>query len=115
MAKFVEIPRKPREVEAVQFTGIVNGVLTTSEQGYQSWFVAAFANGTLSVTDGELYLRDEVVPAGTFLLVELDDKAGSGMWQASTGHMAINWRPKRKTPVARKPRAVKTPVAKAAK
>jgi len=112
MAKFVEIPRKLREVEAVRFTGVVNGVPTTAEAGWPTWFVAAFAQGVLHMVGDDVFLREELVSPGDWLV---RDEAAASLAVYPDDHMAINWRPKRKTPVARKPRAVKAPVAKAAK
>lgn len=112
MAKFVEIPRKPREVEAVRFTGVVNGVPTTAETGWPTWFVAAFAQGVLHMVGDDVFLREELVSPGEWLV---RDETLESLHIYQEGHFAANFRPKRKTPVARKPRAVKTPVAKAAK
>ena len=111
MAKYVQIPRKPRECEAVQYLGVVAGVPTISENVLPTWFAAAFARGTLKLAGEELTINGSPVDVGDYLLVDLDDVTGDGMWSSTADNFATGWRRKRKVPVQRKPRAKKLEVA----
>lgn len=104
MAKFVEIPRAPREIEAVQFVTVDNGVPKINENAVPDWFLAAFAQGTLRLVGDDVYLREELVLSGDWLA---HDAASGSLAVYSQADFEANYRRKRKLPVARKPRAVK--------
>lgn len=104
MAKFVEIPRAPREIEAVQFVTVDNGVPKINENAVPDWFLAAFAQGTLRLVGDDVYLREELVLSGDWLAHE----ASSGSLAVySEADFAANYRRKRKIQAARKPRDLK--------
>lgn len=106
MAKYVELPRKPREIVAVRYKGLVDGV-PSFDEATPSWVVGALAQGTLALRGEELLIGEVLVGAGDWLLTEPDDVRGDGMYRLTNGDFVANWRPKRKKPVARKPRAMK--------
>lgn len=108
MAKYVEIPRKPREVEAVQFLSVTNGVPKISEATVPDWFLAAFVQKTLQLVGEDVFLREEPLVAGDFLIYEA---AIGSLSKYPEGHFAANFRRKRKVPVQRKPRAKKLEIA----
>ena len=106
MAKYVELPRKPREIVAVRYKGLVDGV-PSFDEATPSWVVGALARGTLRLRGEELLVGDVLVEAGDWLLAEVDDVRGEAMRCLMNGEFSAKWRPKRKKPVARKPRAMK--------
>lgn len=106
MAKYVELPRKPREIVAVRYKGLVDGV-PSFDEATPSWVVGALAQGTLALRGEELLVGEVLVEAGDWLLAEPDDVRGEAMWRLTNSGFSANWRPKRKKPVARKSRAMK--------
>lgn len=71
MAKYRELPAKPRNVHAIQYTGMENGVPTWNEPA-PAWILAAFAKGRLAVVDGVLYCQRVNVAHGSWLVVDAD-------------------------------------------
>jgi hypothetical protein len=106
MSKYIEIPQKPATVYAVQYTGMENGVPLFNEPA-PNWVVGALAKGHLQVIDGGLHCRGKSLDLGSWLVVEDGDIAGDRMRSVLFANFVSLYRPARKKPVARKPRAVK--------
>ena len=106
MSKYRELPAKPRNVHAVQYTGVDKGVPTWNEPA-PAWILAAFAKGHLQVIDGGLHCRGKSLDLGSWLVVEDGDVAGDRMRSVLFANFVALYRPARKKPAARKPRAVK--------
>lgn len=84
MAKYVEVPRKPQVVQAVQFVAMENGVPVFSEKTPE-WVFAAFARGLLSVAQDTVAIAGEPMPVGTWFMTE---DGRHVMWQADKGFRA---------------------------
>lgn len=106
MSNYVEIPRKPATVRAIQYVGMENGVPLFNEPA-PSWIVGALAKGTLKVVDGGLHCKGMSLDLGSWLLVNENDAVGDGMWSALAADFLAGYRPARKKVVNRKPRALK--------
>lgn len=104
MAKYRELPQKPRNVHAIQYTGMENGVPMWNEDA-PSWVLAAFAKGRLAVVDGGLHCQGRSMDLGSWLLVE-EDLNVDGLWTVLAGSFLGQYTLARKKAV-RKPRAVK--------
>ena len=110
MARYVEKPADPREVDAVQFLGIEEGVPLFGEST-PSWVVGALAHGTLALKDGRLMHDGVFLEAGEWLLADPGDVKGKDSWILSTPQLAQQYRLKRKKPVYTKPRVRKAVAA----
>lgn len=105
MAKFVEIPRAPQEVEAIQFQGVVDGLPKFGKEAVPDWFLAALVKGELTMTSaGEVFCEKEPVTSGMWLVS--NKSKGSSLRCYPDAVFTAMYRRKRKLPVARKPRAV---------
>lgn len=71
MAKYRELPRQPKNVHAIQYTGMESGIPTWNEVP-PSWVLSAFAKGKVAVIDGVLYCQGINVGHGSWLLVNED-------------------------------------------
>ena len=106
MAKYVELPKKPAKVNAVQFVGMENGLPLWGEAA-PSWILEGFVKGTLSVVDGNLFVDGKSADLGSWLVVDTQGPTSSdGMWTMSDSSFTARYRPARKKAV-RKPRALK--------
>jgi len=97
MAKFVEVPQKPRTVHAIMFTGIENDAPTFNEQ-VPSWIVGPMVRGRLSIGDGMLMLDDASVPVHSWLMVDEGDAAGHSIRFAPAAQFFDAFRLARKKP-----------------
>lgn len=84
MAKYVEVPRKPQVVQAVQFIAMDNGVPVFNEKTPE-WVFAAFARGLLSVVQDMVAIGGEPMPIGTWFMTENGTHV---MWQDDKGFRA---------------------------
>lgn len=71
MAKYRELPTKPRNVHAIQYTGVENGVPMWNEVP-PSWVLSAFAKGRVAVIDGGLHCQGKSMDLGSWLVVDED-------------------------------------------
>jgi hypothetical protein len=104
MSKYRELPAKPRNVHAVQYTGVDKGVPTWNEPA-PAWVLAAFAKGHLQVIDGGLHCRGKSLDLGSWLLVD-EDLNVDGIWSVMAISFIQKYTVARKKAV-RKPRVVK--------
>ena len=104
MAKYRELPAKPKNVHAIQYTGMDKGVPTWNEPA-PAWILAAFAKGRVAVVDGGLYCQGKSLDLGSWLLVE-EDLNVDHMWSVMAVTFIQQYTVARKKAV-RKPRAVK--------
>lgn len=106
MAKYQELPTKPRVVEAVQFTGIAAGVPQFNDP-MPAWLFAAFLDQSFTISDvhenalESTPLAQTVVP-GSWLIRHDNDIVSHC---TATEFLAL-YKPVRKKPV-RKPKALK--------
>jgi len=71
MAKYRELPKKPANVHAIQYTGMENGVPMWNESP-APWVLSAFAKGKVAVVDGGLHCQGQSMDLGSWLLVDED-------------------------------------------
>ena len=104
MAKYRELPKKPANVHAIQYTGMENGVPIWNEVP-PSWVLSAFAKGRVAVVDGGLHCQSRSMDLGSWLVVD-EDMNVDGIRSVMATSFLQQYTAARKK-VVRKPRAVK--------
>jgi hypothetical protein len=100
MAKYVEVPRVPAVVQAIQFKGLVDDVPTFNEQT-PGWLFSALFRGVVHLRESELAVNDVFVPVESWLVVDWDDALGETLRIVHNGDFNWTYRLARKKPVRR--------------
>lgn len=95
MAKYLEVPTKPKAVLAVQFTGVEAGTPTFNEH-VPSWLLANMVRGRLSMVSSTLAFENVSVPVGAWLFVDDGDVTGDTLRFAPAIQFFVTFRPARK-------------------
>ena len=109
MSKYIEIPQKPAVVRAIQYVGMDGGVPLFNDP-VPGWVFGAMAKGHLQVIDGGLHCRGRSMDLGSWIIVDDQDVGGDAMRTVLAADFLALYRPARKKPAARKPRAAKAGV-----
>lgn len=97
MSKYVEIPKKPAIIQAIQYIGVEDGVPLFNEP-VPNWIIGALAKGILYITEEELHLYAEPLHLGSWLIME----QGGSIQGLSFEAFVSQYRPVRKKPVSKK-------------